>query len=77
MIGEKASDMIKAAWASRKQKYRRPVVASKNTLKRGQVSRPVKISRKKWIKERLSMPSFFSRKTNKKTKKKKNKFLKI
>lgn len=75
MIGEKASDMIKAAWATRKQEYRRPVVASKKKLNKDRVSRPVKINRKKWMKERFSMPNYFKRKMA--IKKKKNRFLKI
>jgi hypothetical protein len=73
MIGEKASDMIKATWASRKQEYRRPVVAGKKKLNKNQVSRPVKIKGKmKWMKQRISKLNFLSKKKIKKNKNKEN-----
>jgi hypothetical protein len=72
MIGEKSSDMIKATWESRKQEYRRPVVAGKKKLNKNQVSRPVKIKRKmKWMKQHISKLNFLSKTKNKKNKYKK------
>ena len=54
MIGEKASDMIKSSWSSKRQEYRRPVIVSKKKPAKIRISKPITI-KKKWIKERLSL----------------------